>query len=121
MPLQFFGAVLSRRAGGGLYAEGGNPVSSQPQPRSKEPWSFQSSSDAPRKLLDEISEPGAYVCHGSGDLLRVTGTGVPSDGAEAIKSGGSEPVYVTLVSKDPFVPISRARIAAANLDIEISF
>ncbi len=96
-------------------------MSSQPQSRSKKSWSFRFSSEAPRELLDEITEPGAYVCHGSGDLIRICGAGVPSDDTEAAKSGGSEPVYVTQVSRDPFVPISRARLAAANLDIEISF
>ena len=87
------------------------------QPESKDSWS----SSAPRKLLDEITAPGAYVCHGRGDLIRVSGSDLTSDDLEELKSAADEPVYVTLVSEDPFIPISRARIAAANLDVEISF
>ena len=93
-------------------------MAGQTKPQSRGSWS---SSRTPRKLLDEITAPGAYVCHGSGDLIRVSESEVTSDDAEALKSAATEPVYVTLVSKDPFVPISQARLAAANLDIEISF
>ena len=103
---------------GHIHTQGGDVVSNQPQHQSTKSWL---SSTAPRKLLDEISEPGAYVCHGSGDLLRVADTEAPPDNVEPIQSHGSQPVYVTQISRDPFVPITKARVAAANLDIEIHF
>ena len=76
---------------------------------------------APLKLLEEITEPGAYICRDSGDLVRVTQSDAPSDDMELLKRQGTELVYVTQLSRDPFMPISLARIAAANLDMEINF
>ncbi len=71
--------------------------------------------------LDKIREPGAYVCSGTGDLVRVVRTGACSDEEGLVKQHGTQAILVTQVSKDPFIPITGARIAAANLDIEISF
>ena len=93
-------------------------MSSQPQSQSTRSWL---PGDVPRKLLGEITEPGAYVCHGSGDLLRVADSETPPGNVEPIESKGGQPIYVTRISSDPFVPISKARMAAANLDIEIHF
>jgi hypothetical protein len=73
--------------------------------------------------LDEITKPGAYVCHPDGDLIRVVGGG-PSgdlDDAQLIEKYGDRQIQVTRISADPFVAVSRARIAAANLDIEVKF
>ena len=78
-------------------------------------------SDLQWESLDAITEPGAYVCRGSGDLIRVPRVGRSSGNAELIKKHGSEPIYVVQVSEDPFIPISRVRLAAANLDIQIGF
>ena len=93
-------------------------MSSQQQHYSTRSWL---PNDAPRKLLDEITEPGTYVCHGSGDLLRVAETEAPPSDVEPMQKQGDQPVYVTQISRDPYVPISKARVAAANLDIEIKF
>ena len=78
-------------------------------------------SEAPKKRLEEITEPGTYVCHGSGDLIRVAESGAPPGDTEPIENQSSQPIYVTQISRDPYVPISTARVAAANLDIEIQF
>ncbi len=77
--------------------------------------------DVSRTPLGEVTEPGAYVCFDTGDLIRVVRTHASSSEAELVDKHGDQPVLVTRVSEDPFVPISQARIAAANLDIEISF
>ena len=90
----------------------------QPQSHSTQSWL---PSNAPRKLLSEITEPGTYVCHGSGDLLRVAEAENPPGDAAPMDSQDGQPVYVTRVSSNPFFPISRARVAAANMDIEIQF
>jgi len=73
------------------------------------------------KSLDQISEPGAYVSRGSGDLIRVPTSGASVGGPELMEKNASDPVFVMRISVDPFLPISRARMLAANLDIEISF
>ena len=80
-----------------------------------------SEGDAPPTRLDEIAEPGTYVCPQTGDLIRLVRGGAPLDDTELRKKHGDEPVYVTRISNDPFIPISRARMAAANLDVEITF
>ena len=77
--------------------------------------------DVPWKALSEISEPGAYVCRGSGDLMRVPRVGGSVGDEELAEKNDREPIEVTQISRDPFIPISKARIAAANLDVEISF
>lgn len=73
------------------------------------------------KSLDQINEPGAYVSRGSGDLIRVPVSGASCGDAELMDKHMSEPIYVTRISRDPFLAISSARVAAANLDIKISF
>ena len=71
--------------------------------------------------LGDVTEPGAYVCRESGDLIRIAPTGVASDFSELIERQETEPVYVVRIDTDPFVAISRARVLAANLDVEIGF
>ncbi len=71
--------------------------------------------------LVDVTEPGAYVCRESGDLVRIPPTGATSDTSELIERQKAEPVYVVRIHPDPFVAISRARVLAANLDLEISF
>lgn len=73
-------------------------------------------------LLHEISEPGAYICHWNGDLLRVTDEVVPEELSQGLQfDEGDEPCYVTRISDNPYVPISEARLTAANLDVDIRF
>jgi hypothetical protein len=79
--------------------------------------------DGPEKiLLSEICSPGAYVCHWNGDLLRVTDGPVfdQPEAKEMEAPAGGEPRYVTQISPDPFIPLSRARMIAANMDLEIT-
>ncbi len=79
------------------------------------------SAKAPRILLEGVNKPGAYVCHGTGDLIRVTGSGPTWVDAVPVQEDGNQSIVVTQVSGDPFVPITRARLAAADLDLEINF
>ena len=71
--------------------------------------------------LCEITKPGAYVCRDSGDLLRVLPDGPASGDNEPTRRNETEPVFVIRLSSDPFMLITRARMEAANLDIEIRF
>jgi len=72
-------------------------------------------------LLDQVNQPGAYVCQETGDLLRVTRWGPPEPESDVVRKHREEPMYVAQISRDPFVPISEARLAAANLDLDIDF
>ncbi len=71
--------------------------------------------------LSEIREPGAYVTKQTGDLLRVPTGGTSSGDDELLEKDAHEALEVARLSPDPFIPITKARFAAAALDIEISF
>ena len=93
-------------------------MSAETQPQDEKP---RREPDVRSTPLGEITEPGAYVCSRTGDLFRVVGRGAFSNEAELIEKHGTEPIYVTRISNDPFIRISQARVAAANMDIEVSF
>lgn len=86
-------------------------LSSEIQPDSEVSWTS----------LEEIKRPGAYITRETGDLLRVIHTGQGLDAEELIEKHTSSPIEVTCLSTDPFIPITRARIEAANRDIEVKF
>lgn len=70
---------------------------------------------------DQINTPGTYVCNWSGHLLRVPNEYCSTNSCPPINIVGSEPLYVTKISADPYLSISKARLAASNLDIEVNF
>ena len=71
--------------------------------------------------LEEIAEPGVFVCHCCGDLIRVVDAlTLPGDEA-FIQEHGGQAVRVSRLSDDPFVPATWARMEAANLDLRVSF
>ncbi len=92
------------------------------QSEQDKPESFGANSTGPHVLLQDIHEPGAYVCHWSGDLLRVAEHEIPTDTAPNLPaSPQDQPLETTKISDDPFIPISRARMVASNFDIDINF
>ncbi len=68
-----------------------------------------------------ISEPGCYICNWSGHLLRVPEDGINNGGAAALTLQGNDPLFVTKISEDPFIPVTKARLAAANIDAPVNF
>lgn len=77
--------------------------------------------DVPWLALDEVTDPGAYVCRGSGDLVRIVASGQPLGAEKLLDKEDPGSIFVTQVSVDPFIPITRARIEAADRDIEVNF
>lgn len=71
---------------------------------------------------DQIPTPGTYVCNWSGHLLRIQpeAFSTPTTGTN-INLVGSEPLYVTKLSDDPYLTINKARLTASNLDIAVNF
>ena len=75
----------------------------------------------PEVSWDELSEPGAYVERGSGDLYRVP--------KEALIPGGSPIIHkesvcasrLLQVSRNPFVTTLEARLRCAQHNIEPNF
>lgn len=71
--------------------------------------------------FDSIQEPGCYVCTWSGHLLRVPEDGVAPGRSPLINIVGHEPLYVTKISDNPFVTLTKAKMVASNLDVNVNF
>lgn len=70
---------------------------------------------------DQISSSGAYVCQWSGHLLRVPEDGVTAGRSPMVNIVGSEPLFVTKLSDNPWITITKARLLAANYDLNVNF
>ena len=71
--------------------------------------------------FEAINEPGCYVCNWSGHLLRVPEDGVAPGRSPLINVIGPEPLYVTKISDNPYIPLTKARMVASNYDINVNF
>lgn len=72
-------------------------------------------------LFQEIEEPGAYLSNWSGHLIRVPSNALKAGSSPTIDIVGKEPMVVTRLSDDPYCTISKARMIAADLDLNVSF
>jgi hypothetical protein len=70
--------------------------------------------------FDSIHAPGSYVCNWNGHLLRVPDGGLMIDGSQ-INLVGPTPLFVTKISDDPQIPLSRARELASECCVTPSF
>ena len=71
--------------------------------------------------FEAINEPGCYVCNWSGHLLRVPEDGVGPGRSPLISMVGSDPLFVTKTSHNPYLTVTKARLLAANLDLAVNF
>ena len=71
--------------------------------------------------FDNIQEPGCYVCNWSGHLLRVPEDGVAAGRSPLVNIIGTEPLFVTMLSDNPFITITKAKMIASNLDCNVNF
>ena len=71
--------------------------------------------------FEAINEPGRYVCNWSGHLLRVPQDGVAPGRSPLINIVGREPLFVTKLSDNPYIPMTKARLLAANFDVGVNF
>lgn len=71
--------------------------------------------------FESIQEPGCYICNWSGHLLRVPEDGVAPGRSPLVNIIGTEPLYVTKLSENPFVSITKAKMIACNLDCNVNF
>ncbi len=68
-----------------------------------------------------INEPGCYICNWSGHLVRVPEDGVKPGRSPLLTILGSDPLFVTKISCDPYVPVTKARLQAAQCDVVVNF
>ena len=79
------------------------------------------SSPGTRVCFGHINAPGCYICEWSGHLLRVPPDGIAPGRSPLVTMVGCEPLYVIKVCNDPFIPITKARILAADYDLSVNF
>jgi len=71
--------------------------------------------------FDAIREPGAYVCHWSGHLLRVHREVNTADRSARTSMVSNQKLYVTRIGNDPEIPLPRARMVAREAGLSIAF
>ena len=71
--------------------------------------------------FDGINEPGCYLCNWSGHLVRVPQDGVAPGRSPLVNIVGTEQLFVTKISENPFITLTKARLIAANFDCAVNF
>jgi hypothetical protein len=71
--------------------------------------------------FEALYEPGCYLSNWSGHLIRLPKDGVKEGRSPVIEILGKEPMFVTMLSNDPFLSITKARMLAADLDLPVNF
>ncbi len=71
--------------------------------------------------FENINEPGCYVCNWSGQLIRVPEDAIKPGRSPLMSITGRETPYVTKISDNPFMAVSKARTLAADGDISVNF
>ena len=71
--------------------------------------------------FDQINQPGCYICQWSGHLLRVPEDGIAPGRSPLINMVGCDRLYVTKISDNPYIPLTKARLMAANWDVNVNF
>jgi len=71
--------------------------------------------------FDQIETPGTYVECRNGTLLRVPEDALAPGRSPRIEIVANEPWTVTRLSGDPYLPLTKARMIAADLDLPVRF
>ena len=71
--------------------------------------------------FESIDHPGCYVCNWSGHLLRVPEDGVAPGRSPLINIVGQQQLFVTKISDNPYITVTKARMLACNCDLAVSF
>lgn len=70
---------------------------------------------------DRVREPGAYVCNWSGHLVRVPEDSMTTRRTPAVDIIGEQPLFVTKICDDPYIPLTKARLLTSGFDINVNF
>jgi len=71
--------------------------------------------------FDQIDSPGVYIENRRGVLLRIPPDALIPGRSPAIEVLSDEPWLVTKISEDPYLPLTKARMIAADMDLRIHF
>ncbi len=61
------------------------------------------------------------MCYLSGHLLRVPEDGVTPRLSQLVIMVCCEPLFVTKISDNPFIPVTKAKLLACNADCNVNF
>jgi hypothetical protein len=75
----------------------------------------------PECLWEELSEPGAYVEKGSGDLYRISKGALIPGASPRIRKESLRSSKLVQLSKNPFMATSEARMLCAEHNIKSNF
>lgn len=70
---------------------------------------------------EAINDPGAYICNWSGHLLRVPEDSIKPGRSPLMSISACEPLLVTKISDNPFITVTKARVLAADCDLNVNF
>ena len=71
--------------------------------------------------FDQINSPGSFVLNHTGSLLRIPEDALSPGRSPSISEVSNDPWVVTKISDDPYMPLTKARLTAADLDLEVNF
>jgi hypothetical protein len=71
--------------------------------------------------FEEVQDAGTYYSNWSGHLIRIPEDGLKAGRSPVIDILGKSPMIVTKLSDDPYMTLTKARIVAADLDLEVNF
>ncbi len=71
--------------------------------------------------FDGIHDPGCYVSNWCGHLLRIPEDALKPGRSPVMTIRGLKPLFVTKICHDPYVPVSKARMLAADCDAAVNF
>lgn len=72
-------------------------------------------------FFDQINTPGCYVVNQTGTLIRVPSDGIAPGRSPVIELVSNEKWTVTQLSADPFLTRTKARLLAADYDLDVNF
>jgi hypothetical protein len=71
--------------------------------------------------FEAITQPGCYLSNWTGHLIRVPDDGLKAGRSPVIDIRGKEAMFVTKLSDDPYLTLTKARMIAADLDLSVNF
>ena len=71
--------------------------------------------------FENINESGTYICQWNGHLMRIPEDGVAAGRSPMLNIVGPEPLYVTKISDNPWIGLTKARMIASNFDLHVNF
>ena len=77
--------------------------------------------DRGRGRVEALHEEGTYYSNRTGHLIRIPEAGLKPGFSPVIEVVGRDPMVVTKLSDDPYLCISKARMLAADLDLQVNF